>query len=108
MADNRAKKELLKLLDEKAFDPVLKASPDDYQKEEDKQKLKELQEKTSSTKRRYHEEYNSVDAIRSNFSSDLSSDSAEKVQKQIADLGLPTLSDIKDEFHQKVKELGAG
>jgi hypothetical protein len=37
---------------------------------------------------------------------DLSSDAAEKVQKESRRLGLPTHDDVKQEFEKKAKELG--
>lgn len=103
---NDARKKLLDLLDKKAFDPVLQASPDDY-KGDDKQKLKDLQKTTQSTKESYHE-YGSAEKVREMFRDDLSSDAAQKVHKQLRDLGLPTLQDVKPEFEKLADEVGVG
>ncbi|HEV2127411.1 MAG TPA: hypothetical protein VGR22_02200 [Thermomicrobiales bacterium] len=103
---NDARMKLLDLLDKKAFDPVLQASPDDY-KGDDKQKLKDLQKTTQSTKESYHE-YGSAEKVREMFRDDLSSDAAQKVHKQLRDLGLPTLQDVKPEFEKLADEVGVG
>ena len=103
---NDARKKLLDLLDKKAFDPVLKASPDDY-KGEDQKKLKDLQKTTRSTQKSYHE-YGSAEKVREMFRDDLSSDAAEDVHKQLRDLGLPTLNDVKPEFEKLADEVGVG
>ena len=57
MSDNQAREKLLDLLDKKAFDPVLKATPDDYTKESDKEKLEDVHATTRSTQQSYHEKY---------------------------------------------------
>ncbi|MDQ4044737.1 MAG: hypothetical protein M3173_04715 [Chloroflexota bacterium] len=103
---NDARQKLLDLLDKKAFDPVLQASPDDYTGD-DKQKLKDLQKTTQSTKESYHE-YGSAEKVREMFRDDLSSDAAQKVHKQLRDLGLPTLQDVKPEFEKLADEVGVG
>ena len=105
MSDN-ARDKLLDLLDNKAFDPVLQASPDDY-KGDDQEKLKDLQKTTKSTKESYHE-YDSAEKVRQMFRDDLSSDAAQDVHQQLRDLGLPTLNDIKPEFERVADEVGVG
>jgi hypothetical protein len=107
MPDNDAKQKLLDLLDEKAFDPVLKASADDYKSEGDKKELRDVQETTRSTQRSYHE-YGSAEKVREMFRDDLSSDAAQKVHRRLKDLGLPTLGDVKPEFEELADQLGVG
>ena len=80
MPDNHAREKLLDLLDKKAFDPVLKASPDNYTKESDKKKLQELQATTRSTQQSYHEKYKTAKDVLDNFRSDLNSHAAQKVR----------------------------
>ena len=108
MPDKNAREKLLDLLDRKAFDPVLVASPDDYSSENDRQKLRDVQETTRSTRRSYHEKYTTAEKVRYNFRDDLSSDAAQKVHRKLRSLRLPTLNDIKDEFEQVADELGVG
>lgn len=107
MSDNDAKQKLLDLLDEKAFDPVLNASPDDYKSESDKKELRDLQKTTRSTQQSYHK-YGSAEKVREMFWDDLSSDAAEKVHRRLKDLGLPTLDDVKPEFEKLADQLGVG
>ena len=106
MPDNHAREKLLDLLDKKAFDPVLKASPDDYSKESDKKKLQDVQATTRSTQQSYHEKYKTAKDVLDNFRSDLNSHAAQKVHRELRDLGLPTVNDIKDEFENLADELG--
>lgn len=107
MADKNARDQLLDLIDRKAFQPVLNASPDEYKNERDKQKLQDVQKTTRSTQQSYHE-VKTVEKVRDKFRDDLSSDAAQKVHRELHDLGLPTLNDIKDEFEQLADKLGVG
>ena len=52
---NDAKQKILDLIDRKAFDPVLNASPNHYESENDKKKLKDVQGTTARTKRSYRD-----------------------------------------------------
>ena len=106
MTDNQAREKLLDLLDKKAFDPVLKASPDGYKKESDKKRLEDVQATTRSTQRSYHEKYKTAKVVQDNFRSDLNSRAAKKVHGELRDLGLPTVNDIKDEFENLADSLG--
>src|SRR5947209_19702147 len=106
MTNNRAKEKLLDLLDRKAFDPVLKASPSTYSSEHDKDRLRDVQDTTRNTQRSYHEKYTSAQAVYENFLDDLHSEAAKKVHRELRNLNLPTLNDIKDEFEQMANELG--
>lgn len=107
MSDN-ARAKLLDLLDREAFDPVLNASPDDYKDDAQKQKLKDVQSTTQSTKKRYHDNYDSAEKVEEMFRDDLSSDAAKDVHRQLRDLGLPTLNDVKSKFEHLADELGVG
>lgn len=71
MANDKAKEKLLALLDKKAFDPVLKASPSTYSSERDKDRLQDVQDTTRNTQRSYHEKYKTVQAVYENFRDDL-------------------------------------
>lgn len=106
MSDNKAKQRLLDLLDRKAFDPVINADPSDYP-EGKREKLRDVQETTKSTKQSYRE-YGSAEKVRQMFRDDLRSDSARNVQREISSLGLPTLQDVKDEFERVADEVGVG
>lgn len=92
------REKLLNFLDEKAFDPIVKISPDDYKDGEKRKKAETVKEKTISTQRRYHENYKSAKDVKDNFEADLSSGAANKVHKDLKELGLPILNDFKDDF----------
>lgn len=102
-----AKKQLLDLIDHKVFDPILKASLDDYKSNSDKKKLKDLQKTTKSTQESYHK-YKSAEKVEEMFRDDLHSDAAKDVHKESRSLHLPTLNEIKDEFEQLADSLGVG
>jgi hypothetical protein len=106
LTNDRAREKLLDLVDGKAFDPVLKASPSTYSSERDKDRLRDVQDTTRNTQRSYHEKDKSAQAVYENFLDDLHSEAAKKVHRELRDLNLPTLDDNKDEFEQMANELG--
>lgn len=108
MPTKNAREKLLDLLDREAFDPVLRASPNDYRSDADKDKLRDLQKTTRSTRDSYREKYDTAAKVRQMFHDDLSSDAARKVHRELKDLGLPTLNDIKPEFDRLANELDVG
>ncbi len=108
MTNKHAREQLLDLLDKKAFDPILKASPNAYKSEREKQQLRDLQEATQHTQQSYYQKYTTAQEARDNFRRDLSSTAAKKVHHQLHELGLPTLEDIKGEFEQLADDLGVG
>ncbi len=82
MAQADAREQLLDLIDKKAFEPVLDASPKDYEKEQDRQKLADAQQTTRSTQHRYHTSYKTAKDVYQNYKDDLSSDAAEDVDRE--------------------------
>jgi hypothetical protein len=106
MAAKDARQELVDLLNEKVFNPILDASPDKYKSDADRQKLEDLQSTTRSTQESYEKRYKTAEKVVEMYRDDLSSDSAEKVQKASRELGLPTLDDVKGQFEKKARELG--
>jgi hypothetical protein len=106
-ADQNAREKLLRFLDQRAFDPILRASPDRYSGN-DKDKLEHVKDATERTKQRYHQDYTSAEEVCARFREDLSSSSAQRVQRELEELGLPTLHDIKDEFEALCRDLGVG
>lgn len=93
MAD---KSELLKFLDERVFNPILKASPDRYS-EADRKKLQDVQDRTRSERDRFHH-YGSARDIIDNYKSDLHSSTAKRVNAELEKLKLPTLPSVEQEF----------
>jgi hypothetical protein len=56
-----------------------------------------VQGSTKSEKARFHG-YHSAQEIRDNYMSDLHSDTAKRINKELRRLKLPRLPDVKDEF----------
>jgi hypothetical protein len=94
-----SKQELVKFLDEKVFDPVLKASPDKYNGSE-KDDLKYVQDRTRTERERYHH-YGTAQEVVNMFKDDLHSENAKPVNARLKKLGLPRLEDVRDEFEKK-------
>ncbi len=92
-----ARKELLRFLDRRAFDPILHASPSDLSQAE-RQQLEDVKGLTRQELRRYHQNYRSAMEIRRRFLDDVSSRAAAKVHAELGRLRLPRLPDLKDEF----------
>ncbi len=58
-----------------------------------------MQESTRSEKARFHA-YRSAQDIRDNYMSDLHSETAKRINKELRHLKLPRLPDVKDDFLQ--------
>lgn len=91
-----SKRELLRFLDSRVFNPILKAKPKDY-KESDRRALADVQGSTKSEKERYRG-YRNAEDVRNNFMSDLHSETAKRINRELKRLKLPRLPDVKDEF----------
>ena len=98
------KSELLRFLDRRVFDPILKTSPNHYS-DADQKKLKDVQDRTRSEKDRFHH-YGSARDIIDNYKSDLRSSTAERVNSELEKLKLPTLPSVKDDFLRLAGEDG--
>lgn len=99
-----AKSRLVAFLDREAFDPILKAPLDRYP-ESKRDKLRDVQRATESEKRRYHR-YNSAAEVYRMYRDDLSSAPAQKIDRELRDLDLPTLKDVRDRFERLASEVG--
>jgi hypothetical protein len=100
----QAQRELAEFVISKAFNPVMRAHPEG-RSGADQKMLEHVQRATKSEIRRYRH-YGSAQEIATNFRRDLSSPAAKKVHAQLRHLHLPTIEDIRDEFEDKVHELG--
>ncbi len=101
-----AKKELVDFLESRAFRPVLNKKADDYGSDSDRRKLADVQRATRSEIERYRKEYSSAQQVIQMYKDDLTSEPAQEVDRELNDLGLPTLRDIEPEFRRKVEQLG--
>jgi len=101
---SEAKSRLVEFLDREAFDPILKANPDRYP-DSKKDKLRDVQRATESEKKRYHE-YSSAEQVYRMYRDDLSSEPAQKIDRELRDLDLPTLKDVREKFERLASEVG--
>ncbi|MGN6600889.1 MAG: hypothetical protein ACTHK8_00480 [Ginsengibacter sp.] len=104
MAEDK-KKQLLDFIDKKAFDVVINANPDKYDKD-DRKKLEDIQRKTRNEKEQFHKDYKNAKEVKDGFLSDVRSDAAQKVDKELRHLHLPTLPEIKDDFMKLCDKIG--
>lgn len=104
--DEEKRQKLLDFLDREVFDPILHASPADYPREEQKEKLADMKRKTQSEKHRFHKNYLSAAEVKENFQSDLGSKAAKEVDRELEHLNLPSLPKVKDAFYRLCSELG--
>ncbi len=104
MEQDDKREKLLEFLNKKAFDPILEKSKDDYDSEDKKRKLEDVQQSTKNEKERF-QQYDTPEEVRENYLSDLSSDAAEEINEELKDLDLPRLAQFKKEFLDLCKEL---
>lgn len=104
MAESEAKQKLVRFLEETAFRPVMKADASRYP-ENKRAKLKDVQRRTEQEIQRFRH-YGSARDVVTNFRRDLSSDAAKQVHRELDDLGLPTINDVRDEFERLAEQLG--
>jgi hypothetical protein len=102
---NDARGELVRFLDRKVFEPILHAGADRYG-ERDRERLERVKANTESERKRFHEDYRSAKEVRDNYHADLSSRTADRVNRDLEKLGLPTLPSVKDEFDALSARLG--
>ncbi len=100
-----AREELVRFLDRKVFDPILRTDPDRYE-ERERDRLEHVKRNTESEKERFHQEYRTAEEVRDNYRSDLSSRTADRVNRDLEELGLPTLRSVRDEFEALSHRLG--
>jgi len=101
---SKSKRELLRLVERKAFDPVMRAKSQG-RTEAEKKKLEHVQKATKAEIDRYRH-YGSAEELVTNFKRDLDSTAAKKIHAELRSLHLPTIEDIRDEFERKASELG--
>jgi hypothetical protein len=98
------KQKLVAFLDRRAFRPVLRAKEGDYSGK-DRDKLADVQRRTKTEIERF-KHYGSAQEVVTNFKRDLRSKPAQRVHRDLHQLGLPTPKDVKAEFEKLAKDLG--
>lgn len=104
MADDK-RKQLLDFIDNKVFNPVLEANPGKYS-DEDKKKLEDIQRKTKNEQKQFHNDYTTAKDVKDGYLSDVRSEAAQKINKELSHLKLPTLPQHKDEFTKLCDKIG--
>ncbi len=104
MNDKDKKERLVHFLDEKAFDPILHKSADEFSGKE-KEKFQDVKKSTESEKERFHNDYRTAKDVKENYLSDLHSSTAKKKNDELEDLGLPRLPQFRDEFMRLCDDL---
>lgn len=104
MTQDEKKEKLLDFLNKKAFDPILEKSKDDYDSEEKKRKLEEIQHSTKNQKERF-QKYDSPEEVRENYLTELSSNTDDEILEELKELDLPRLQQFKKEFLDLCKEM---
>jgi len=94
---DRKREELLKFLDQKVFDPILQALPEDYKSEDLIRKLHNVKRRAESEKRQFHQ-FQTAEEVKKTYLSDLELRKARKIDHELDELKLPSLPDAKDEF----------
>ncbi len=90
------KAQLLRFLDSRVFNPILRAKAGEF-KQPDQRALADVQGSTRSEKDRFHH-YRSAQEIIDNYKSDLHSETAKRINRELRRLKLPTLPSVEDEF----------
>lgn len=104
MTREPAQDQLVRLLERRAWRPVLKASPEDYP-ESERGRLERVQRKTAAQRQRYRE-YQSAGEVALQFQADLDSEPARRTNSDLRKLKLPTQAEVADEFAALVQRLG--
>jgi hypothetical protein len=104
MAQQDARQRLVHWIETHAFNPVLRAKPEDYPAGK-RDNLKDVQDRTRTEIERF-QHYGSAEDVVTNFKRDLNSEPARRVHRQLDDLGLPTLNSVQDKFEKFARDLG--
>ncbi len=102
---NDERKQLLNFINDKAFNVIIKANPNKY-KDEDKNKLEDIQRKTKNEQKQFHNDYKTAKEVKEGFLSDVRSESAKKINEELTHLKLPTLPGLKKDFIELCDKLG--
>ena len=103
-SDDKKREELLKFLDQKVFDPILQALPEEYKSEDLIRKLHDVKRRTESEKRQFHE-FQTAEEVKKTYLSDLDFRNARKLDHELDELKLPSLPKVKDEFLRLCEKL---
>jgi hypothetical protein len=98
VSEKEKREKLVRYLDRKAFNPILRSSEDDFKGRKLKEEFKNVKKSTESEKERFHNRYKTAKQVKDNYLGDLSSRTAKKKNAELKNLGLPQLPQFRDEF----------
>jgi hypothetical protein len=104
MATDKNTQKLVDLLEKRAWNPILRASPEKYN-EADRKALDRVKKKTEAQRERYRN-YGTAGEIRQQFQDDLRSPAARRTNADLRKLNLPVQADVADEFLSLADRLG--
>ena len=106
MQEDREKRQvLLEFLDSKAFDPVLEAMPEQYSSERDRKMLEDVKKTIVTEKETFHKNDLTPEQVRQHFIREMYFETSGKLGKELEDLELPRLLQLREKFLQLCDEL---
>ncbi|MDO5575909.1 MAG: hypothetical protein Q4F84_02415 [Fibrobacter sp.] len=107
MVSDREKMEfLLEFVDQKIFDPVLNALPEQYSSERDRRMLRHVKECVAIGKRRFHVRSQSAKQVRENYVRELYYETNGIVGRELEDLELPRFIQLRNSFEMLCEKIG--
>ncbi|HON10744.1 MAG TPA: hypothetical protein PLE24_07740 [Chitinispirillaceae bacterium] len=106
MLEQREKCQILtEFLDQKVFDPVLEALPEQYSSEIDRKRLVEVQKDILLEKEKFHNPCLSPEQIKESYVRGMYFETNSKLGKELEDLELPRFVELRESFLQLCEEL---
>jgi|SRR5690554_5522009 len=106
MENDKKKRELLlEFVDQKIFDPVLNARPEQYSSERDRRILMHVKESVLIGKKRFHIRSKSAIQVRENYIRELYYETNGKIGKELEDLELPRFIQLRSQFEMLCEKL---
>ena len=102
--DEGKRKELLSFLNQRVFDPILRALPENYKGEDLKGKLSNVKRRAESEKHLFHE-FQTADEIKRKYLAALDFRTAKRIDHELDELKLPSLTKAKEDFLSIGEEL---
>jgi hypothetical protein len=99
------RRQLLDFLDSRVFDPVLEALPEQYSSERDRRRLFEVKRIAEKKKERFHRQELSAAQIREQYFREMFFETSGKIGRELEDLELPRLLELKEQFLKICQDL---
>lgn len=106
MENDKEKRELLlDFVDQKIFNPVLNARPEQYSSERDRRILKHVKESVSIGKKRFHIRSKNAIQVRENYIREMYYETNGEIGKKLEDLELPRFIQLRSQFENFCEKL---